>query len=117
MRLISRETVPAQAGSRMVFKIKLAWRSSIFMEMNMRLVLEYTESDGCTYSFTTTLPVEFESAEALAVEFEEKMKKARQNNECDVTFAGHEFYCGAFFENGKYYPPAILTIDEWFATI
>lgn len=57
----------------------------IHKDNNMRLVLEYTESDGCTYSFTTTLPV--------------------------------ELYCDAFFENGKYYPPAILTIDEWFATI
>ena len=83
----------------------------------MRLVLEYTESDGYTWQCNTTLPVEYESAEALAVDFEEAMRKAKDNNSSDVEIAGHTFDYGAFFEGEFYCEPTILTIDEWFATI
>lgn len=84
----------------------------------MRLVLEYNDGDGYTYGYTVALPIEYESAEALLVDFDEAMNNAHKNNDArDINIGGHNFYCGTFFENGKYWPPTIYTIDEWFANI
>lgn len=82
----------------------------------MRLVVEYAIGDGYTYSAMRTVPVEYESAEAFFVEFEEAcqeaMKKEWRNG---FMFAGKEWDATDFFSEGDYYPPQILTVDEWFA--
>lgn len=80
----------------------------------MQLVMVYTAGDGCTWSCENTLPIEYESAEALAVHFEEAIKKAYTEQKGELRFAGHDFYPGYLFENGVYYPPEIMTVDEWF---
>jgi hypothetical protein len=79
--------------------------------MIMRLILEYSDSDGCTYSCTVTLPVVYESGEALLVDFE----KLCEGNKGDFMFAGMEFQSHTFFEEGVYYAPTVYTVDEWFA--
>lgn len=83
-----------------------------------RLILAYQSSDGCTWSATNTLPVEYESAEALAVDFELAIKKARADLSSDCVFAGHKFYPGYFFYEDQskdvYDAPFIGTFDEWF---
>jgi hypothetical protein len=87
----------------------------------MRLVIEYNVGDGYTWHATNTIPVEYESAEAFAVEFEEACKEARVQAKqsarhwVEFTFAGREWDADNFFEKGVYYPPEILTVDEWFA--
>jgi hypothetical protein len=87
----------------------------------MRLVIEQTVGDGYTWHATNTSPVEYESAEAFAVEFEEACKEARVQAKqstrhwVEFTFAGREWDADDFFEEGVYYPPEILTVDEWFA--
>jgi hypothetical protein len=90
----------------------------------MRLVIEYNVGDGYTWSATNTVPVEYESAEAFFVEFEEACKEARvqpkQTRCCwiEFTFAGLEWDATCFFtSDGDYYPPEILTVDEWFARL
>lgn len=85
----------------------------------MRLVLEYHVGDGCTYSCTNTLPFEYESAEAALVDLEDAVLKrvagVGPGNWSDVIqFAGHSLEAGDFMENGKFWPPQIMTIDEWF---
>ena len=84
----------------------------------MQLVLEYQQSDGYTYSCTNTLPVEYESVEALAVDLEAAMRKAHDECEGDITFAGHQLDVGSFFYNTdeglQYDDPRIFTIAEWF---
>ena len=87
----------------------------------MRLVIEYTVGNGCSWSADNTVPVEYESAEAFAVEFEEACKEARvqakQSNGhwLEFTFAGREWDADCFFLDDVYCPPEVLTVDEWFS--
>lgn len=87
----------------------------------MRLILRYQVSDGCTYSCTVTMPVEYESAEALAVHFEQAMRDGVEARESETKFLDQEFYAPNFFwvdtrtQMTMYGGPDILTIDEWFA--
>lgn len=90
----------------------------------MRLVIQYQVSDECTYSYEVNTPVEYESAEAFAVDFE----KFVMDNWTKYSFEGFDF-AGKKWEpsnHGKvhaslsntkfeYYAPTILTVDEWFA--
>ena len=102
----------------------------------MRLVFEFTESDGCTYSATHTNPVEYESAEALLVHFMEAAE-AGLRARSSFPFFGTDYESTMFFERveveyakkyrdtmtfvkigSQHYlpvPPTIMTIDEWFA--
>jgi len=81
----------------------------------MRLVIEYVSGDGCTYHCTDTVPVEYESAEAFAVDFERAVRQAAQPKIYEFVFANRTFQTDAFFLGGTYYPPEILTVDEWFS--
>lgn len=87
----------------------------------MRLVIEYTVGDGYTWSGTDTIPVEYESAEAFAVDFEREVKSR-------MSKMTQEFYMGNtvfYADNHSYYSeseklriydaPNIFTVDEWFA--
>jgi hypothetical protein len=86
-----------------------------------QLVLQYQDSDGCTYSCEVTLPVIYESAEALMVDFEEAMRAGLLSGAGEVMFAGFPFYPATFFyrdpatDTQVYDTPYIWTIDEWFA--
>lgn len=81
----------------------------------MRLVIEYVVSDGCTYGFDQVVPVEYESAEAFAVEFEEACKAAKAHKyEWQFEFAGRQWNYDNFFEKDVYYAPEVMTVDEWF---
>lgn len=84
----------------------------------MRLVITYTFGDGYTFSATETVPVEYESAEAFAVDFE-ALCRQYQSDYREFEFAGHSWSASPFFEcrdtNTKVYiAPDILTVDEWF---
>jgi hypothetical protein len=81
----------------------------------MRLVIEYTDSDGCTYSCTMTKPVLYASAEAFAVDFEAWCRANKAVCSFDLKFAGQGFSPSSFFHEGVYYGPDVLTVDEWFA--
>jgi len=80
----------------------------------IRLVIEYTVSDGCTFSCTNTVPLMYESGEAFLVDFEEWCLNHKLQSGND-SFSGQDFYAGYFFENGTYCPPAVYTVDDWFA--
>jgi hypothetical protein len=103
--------------------------------MTMRLILRYEHSDGYTYSCTNTHPVEYDSAEALLVDFMDAAKAALLG-EGSFHFLGEEFYADSFYtavdedyrrrlSNATYvrrekqwfleHAPAILTLDEFFA--
>jgi hypothetical protein len=85
-----------------------------------QIVLEYQESDGHTYSCTNTHPIEYESTEALSVDFEKAMRKGLADQVGEVQFAGYGFYPQIFFyvdtstQAMVYDEPCIWTIDEWF---
>jgi hypothetical protein len=83
------------------------------VQPKIRLVIKYSDSDGCTYDCTVVEPVLYASAEAFAVDFEEYCLKNR--HEAEGEFAGIEFCPWKFFEDDKYYGPDVLTVDEWFA--
>lgn len=99
----------------------------------MRLILRFQISDGCTYSCTETLPVEYESAEALLVHFMDAARSARLANR-EFEFLGTTFSPDCFYERvetrrvaGATYlevgkrtylecAPDVLTLDEFFAS-
>lgn len=83
----------------------------------MRLVVIYYEGDGFTYSCQNTVPVEYESAEALAVDLEEACKKAHHARVISFQLADQQWFHSCFFEDDRYFAPEILTVDEWFDTI
>jgi hypothetical protein len=86
----------------------------------MKLVLIYDVGDNCTYWFERTVPIEYESAETLIVDFENVAKNAYCSDKWDFVFAGHTFDAYNFFENNTfdknddYICPKIMTVDEWF---
>ena len=104
----------------------------------MRLILQFEQSDGYTYSCTNTYPVEYESAEALLVHLMDEALAALRERRSMNKIAGLEFSADFFYElvsedraaradkssgyvlaNDYLYlpvPPDIFTIDEWFAT-
>jgi len=77
----------------------------------MRLVLKYGVGDGCTYGCTVTVPIEYDSLEAAIVDFEELCKGKTE----EFSFAGQSFDPYDFHEEGIYYDPSILTLDEWYS--
>ena len=103
----------------------------------MRLVLQFTESDGCTYSATSTLPVEYDSGEALLVHLMDEAKAAlmerRRMNFLGQDWGSDIFYTRLLAEALKRYHrapypgvveingslwheevPDVYTLDEWF---
>lgn len=80
----------------------------------MRLVIRYHVGDGCTWGATEIVPVEYESAEAFVVEFEE-FCRANQREFGLMAFAGKQWDPDNFFYKNQYVAPEILTVDEWFS--
>jgi hypothetical protein len=85
----------------------------------MRLVIRYSIGDECSWNATETVPVEYESAEAFAVEFAAfcRANHKRGYSHHMAEFAGQQWCPDNFFlgRANDYYPPEILTVDEWFA--
>lgn len=109
----------------------------------MKLVITYSVGDGYEYSGTSSDPVEYESAEALAVNLEAHVKawlKARDANsrawcpgskdrdewrrkniEATSALAATNRFpgtnlCASWFTDyeGEWEEPTIQTLDEWF---
>lgn len=86
----------------------------------MRLIIEYGIGDGCTYGCTETVPVEYESAEAFAVDFEQLCNENKRNHQTFL-FAGNFWHASnhlsrydAKTNECPYDAPDIFTVDEWF---
>lgn len=85
----------------------------------MRLVITYTVGDGYAFYANETVPVEYESAEAFAVDFE-ALCRQYQSDYREFELAGHSWAASSFFEYRSdtdtkvYFAPYILTVDEWF---
>lgn len=90
----------------------------------MRLVIKWSYGDGYTYSCDETEPVEFESAEAFLVGFEDVLTVAHARNVGSFSFCGREWNTEHFQirnhdHKGRYTEttlnlPTVLTVDEWF---
>lgn len=81
----------------------------------IRIVMEFTEGDGCTYSCTHTLPIMYESCEAALVDFDAAILHAKKNDISQVRMFGEMFWVYTFFDEGQYFSPDFMTVDEWFA--
>jgi hypothetical protein len=88
----------------------------------MRLVIITYGGDEYTYSFVDTTPVEYESAEAFLVEFEEICRSDKSKFRVDeFTFANKTWYISNYVkyasDTEELYVclPEVLTVDEWFA--
>lgn len=79
----------------------------------MRLIVKYETGDGCTYSCTETVPIEYESKEAAIIDFD-KICKGKCSPCGEFFFAGKSFTNYDFYIKGKYYAPEILMLDEWY---
>jgi uncharacterized protein YfeS len=79
-----------------------------------RFVLYFTAGDGYTYSVDKALPFHYESGEQALVDFEDKAKFAKQVHAQTFKFAGMLMDTCTFFDEGVYYAPDVLTVDEWF---
>lgn len=85
----------------------------------MKLVVQYTTGDDYTWWATVTVPIEYESEEALLVDLEEHCKKlvAAFNTGDYKTRSSLEIFHGLcvenFVEKGIFFPPEIYTLDVW----
>lgn len=85
----------------------------------MRLVIRYEIGDGYTFNATETVPVECESGEFFAVEFE-RLCKCVDRMENEFLFCGKTWYVPNHMhynrdrEDFYYEAPIMLTVDEWF---
>lgn len=82
----------------------------------MRLIIQYIVSDGCSYSYMVTEPVVYESKEALARHLTELCEYKLKNRDKPVHFKNGDviIHITDLMLNGKYFLPAIYTIDEFF---
>lgn len=80
-----------------------------------RLVVEYQNSDGYTFSCTVTVPVEYSSLADFRNDFEIAAIKAYTNQQEEFHVGKYKFPIWSAVENGEYYEPSIQTLDQWFA--
>jgi hypothetical protein len=87
----------------------------------MRIIMRYSESDGCTYSCENIYPIEYESCEAALLDFEVSLKAAGSG---EFKFANLDLWGYTFYSDScwsKMEPelvlPEFLTIDEWFGEV
>lgn len=76
----------------------------------MKLVMIFTIGDGCSWHQDITLPIEYESEEALICDFESALLKAITNKE-------NNFYIKEYEFETKYHKdilPDIFTLERWF---
>jgi hypothetical protein len=88
--------------------------------MSVRLIIEWEDTDGATYSCRRSVPVSYDSAEAFAVDFEAACKANQQTRRPGIDtfkFGGQDFWGPMFFEDGEFVMPSINTVDEWFAEV
>lgn len=80
----------------------------------MRLIIRHVETDDYTYSITVFYPFISDSKEQALSEFEQLVN----NHKTYFLFHNIEFYAPDFkTHSGKFDPPVILTVDEWFKEI
>jgi hypothetical protein len=77
----------------------------------MRLIVEYQDSNGYTFSNTVSKPVIYKSAEDFIVDFEAKCKSS---NVYEFTIGGARFMVSNFIILDEFYPPDVYTLDEWY---
>jgi hypothetical protein len=87
-------------------------------ENTMRLILSFNVSDGCTFSYTETVPIFAESPEAAIVEFEAQCNAAQTALakpwlDGEFKACGRTFNTCNFYIDKQYWPPEIQTFDEW----
>lgn len=86
--------------------------NNIVLKGLVRLVMLYTFSNGVD-CWNRIYPVLAESPEAALVSFEEAYAAAKKAG-APFMFAGTKFWAGDFEEEGAYFAPDFLTLDEWF---
>lgn len=86
----------------------------------MRLVVSVNHTDDCTYNFTETYPVIYESPEAFIVDFEKlarkTIKEIKWPNFQVFELGGREWDATDFISGKKFKAPDILTLDEWYGS-
>lgn len=80
-----------------------------------RIVVEYQNTDGFTFSCTTSVPVEYSSMEEFKRDFELAAIKAYVDQKSEFIVGKYKFPIQAAVDDGEYYEPSILTLDQWFA--
>lgn len=88
----------------------------------MRLVLQYTVSDDCTYWATVTLPVDHDSPEDFLSSLELLARNAslapnlpgRIPGSFRMRGVGQPLYYEDFIQKGVFVAPTIMTLEEWF---
>jgi hypothetical protein len=75
----------------------------------------YAEGDRCTYWCETVHPIVCESPERLYVDFEEAAQLAYRNGKARFNVGDLKFDTETFFDDRVFYPPEIMTVDEWFS--
>lgn len=96
--------------------------SRCYISIMEQLVIYFTASDGCSYSYEQSIPVEYESAEQLVVDLDAALIDWRdtpwRGRENEITVEHLTFDVDVFQrrEDGNtiYEVPEILTLAEWF---
>lgn len=77
----------------------------------MKLVILHHYSDGCTYSGVSTIPIEWESEEALIVELEEW---AKENENRFGYWKNTGIEANTILDKSEYCAVEVITMDKWF---
>lgn len=85
----------------------------------MKLIISYTEGNGCSYSNDVIEPALYSSAEDLYCDFIDSCEKAFKEKERHFKVGNMEYDVSDFickFYDDKYIRvwPDVMTIDEWF---
>ncbi len=93
-----------------------------YISIMEQLVIYFTASNGCSYSYEQSIPVEYESAEQLVVDLDAALCAWRdtpwRERKNEIT-AGHLTFDVDVFQHREennviYEVPEVLTLTEWF---
>lgn len=84
----------------------------------MRLIMEYTVSDGCSYCYDVVTPIEYESEESFILDFESALDKAISAKKAHFYIVNstynvddHTYYDSSILKKNL---PNISKLDNWF---
>jgi hypothetical protein len=80
----------------------------------VRFIIQYQNTDGYTFFCTETRPVEYSSIPEFLNDFELAAIKAYTQDLDTISVGRYTFPINAGIEDGEYYAPQTITLDEWF---
>jgi hypothetical protein len=80
----------------------------------MRIVIHDVQTDGCTYSCSINVPLDYESPEAFERDFKSAAETAFLEKKFEFSFCGIDWTTAEHCQNDFTCSPSAYSLDAWF---